>query len=158
MTWQPDDAEIRRNALALFQAWQQAVKQYEDSGEDDEPGLPDEAQAKIQKANQVYWEKQGELRKALDAEREAIEAQYRPSGPSALRRQMESARVAYEEAPGDSLLTNWQDEPILCAKSGLPILESDEYVEDEETGEHFLRAALGLPPRPVEADDVEEAA
>lgn len=158
MTWTPEDAEIRRNALALFKAWKEAEKNFEDSGEEDEPSLPDEARDRISKANEAYWQKHAELRKAHDAELSAIEAEFRPAGPSVLRAVRDRAEEAYNNAPGDAILTDWKDEPIFCAKSGVVLFETDEYIEDTETGEHFLRAALGLPARPVEDEEVEEAA
>jgi len=46
-------------------------------------------------------------------------------------------------------------DPEICAASGVAIWKDDEVVEDLETGEVFLRSALGLPQRP---DVVEEAA
>lgn len=38
-------------------------------------------------------------------------------------------------------------DPARCARSGVVLLADDELVEDPETGERFLRAALGLPAR-----------
>lgn len=42
-----------------------------------------------------------------------------------------------------------------CERTGIPICEGDETVEDLETGEVWLRAALGLPARDI-LDDEEE--
>lgn len=42
-----------------------------------------------------------------------------------------------------------------CAKSGLVLFDEDEVIIEHETGEVFLRAALGLPPRPVDDDEDE---
>lgn len=43
-----------------------------------------------------------------------------------------------------------------CVISGVPITPDDEIVEDTETGEVWLRVALGLPPRAAELVDREE--
>ena len=43
---------------------------------------------------------------------------------------------------------NYDDIPMpRCAKSGVVLLKGDELVEDAETDEQYLRAALGLPAR-----------
>lgn len=42
-----------------------------------------------------------------------------------------------------------------CERTGIPICEGDETVEDLETGEVWLRAALGLPARDI-LDDEDE--
>ena len=57
----------------------------------------------------------------------------------------------------------WDEEgrSLTCALTDLPILNSDEVLTDEETGERFLRAALPVPPRERDepaSDDVEAAA
>lgn len=43
-----------------------------------------------------------------------------------------------------------------CAKSGVPLLNDDETVEDLSTGEVYLRSALGLPARPETVSDETE--
>ena len=43
-----------------------------------------------------------------------------------------------------------------CERTGIPICEGDETVEDPETGEVWLRASLGLPARDILDDDPEE--
>jgi hypothetical protein len=40
-----------------------------------------------------------------------------------------------------------------CAVSGVALLTGDETVEDRETGDTYLRCAVGLPPRPLEAEE-----
>lgn len=48
-----------------------------------------------------------------------------------------------------------------CAASGVPLWENDEILDDQGTGEMFLRMALCLPPRPVKQtlpEPAEEAA
>lgn len=75
----------------------------------------------------------------------------------------EAAREAYAEQALD--LVRSGNSVVRCAKTGIPIEAEDEIVEDCDTGEVWLRAALGLPPRQeveeaeVEEDtDIEEAA
>jgi hypothetical protein len=41
---------------------------------------------------------------------------------------------------------------VRCAASGEPVLESDEIVTDQETGDIFIREAIGLPPRGIRAE------
>lgn len=156
--WNPEDAETRRNALALHKAWREAEKAYEESGED-EPELPEAGRAEIDLVWAEFRLKMKELTDIRDARIAEIHGKYLPNAPSKLRAAMEAAEQAYMDAPGDGLLENgWKGEAVICAKSGLPIYDTDEIVEDNETGEYFLRAALGLPPRPVEEEEVEEAA
>lgn len=67
------------------------------------------------------------------------------------------ARDAYADHPLKVFEAN--DGSVLrCGIMGVPIVAGDEYVEDLETGEHFLRSALGLPPRPdtVQAEEETE--
>ena len=45
--------------------------------------------------------------------------------------------------------TNDEGKVVRCAISNVPILEDDEVIIDEETGEKILRCLL-LPPRPAE--------
>ena len=62
----------------------------------------------------------------------------------------EEAWNAYSDC-GIDLDTDYSDEPILCAKSGLPMVEGDEWVMDTELPHlRYLRAACGLPPRALE--------
>ena len=46
--------------------------------------------------------------------------------------------------------------PMRCERTGIPICKGDETVADLETGEVWLRAALGLPARDIIDDDEEE--
>lgn len=68
------------------------------------------------------------------------------------------ARDAYADHPLTVFEAN--DGSVLrCGITGVPIISGDEYVEDLETGECFLRSALGLPPRPdmvVQAEEEDE--
>ena len=73
----------------------------------------------------------------------------------------DAALGTYESDPNPPLMIGHDSKVLCCAKSGVPLFESDEMVEDIETQELFLRSALGLPPRPKEveaqADFQEEA-
>lgn len=79
------------------------------------------------------------------------------------------AKLAAAEAPHREALDAWLEydygapvrtdddfEPIICAASGLPVFEDDQVIEDADTGEFYLRAALGLPP--LETPDEDAAA
>ena len=69
--------------------------------------------------------------------------------------------LAAMEASGMVLETGEDGNAVLCVVSGAPIVEGDETFFDYSTGEHVLRAALGLPPRPSEEQllpDMEEVA
>ena len=65
---------------------------------------------------------------------------------------MRDARAAWWDHPIDLVIDD-VGTPTRCAKSGIPIIEGDEVVTDEETGEMWLRSALGLPPRPETVSD-----
>lgn len=69
------------------------------------------------------------------------------------------AHMAYSRHPV-SLLLDDDGDVQRCAATGIPITIHDETVEDVDTGEIWLRAALGLPPREGEdeGDDIEDAA
>lgn len=44
-------------------------------------------------------------------------------------------------------------EVVRCERSGVPILHDDETVEDPETGEIWIRSAIGLPARAILDED-----
>lgn len=54
------------------------------------------------------------------------------------------------DAVGLEVSWNEDGEYLVCALTGLPILQGDEVLVDNETGEMFLRAALPVPPREQE--------
>lgn len=154
MTWEPEDAEIRRNALALHKAMRAAEDAYGKSDETDR--LPPEGEAELRAVDADYYARSGALRDEHRAKYDAVMAKYAPPGTT-LKSIWEGAERAYMDAPGDALAENDDGDAVICAKSGLPIFETDEVVEDPDTGEVFLRAALGLPPR-KDQDELEEAA
>lgn len=150
-----EDAETRREALRLYLIYQEADKAHEAAG-GAYPDVPEEASRRIREISNTYHDTANQLREKYEADVDAVEAQYR--APSPLREVRDAASAAYEASPGPGLLTDYDDDPVLCAKTGLPIWATDEIVEDPETGETFLRAALGLPARAIDADEIEEAA
>jgi hypothetical protein len=101
----------------------------------------------------------GEKYRALHQELEERENEER--GWAGKRAAKRAADKALDDYPEQLLLRYLAGEHVVacCGKSGVVLLESDEIVEDPESGEIFLRSALGLPPRPEEKDDeLEEAA
>lgn len=155
MSWEPEDAEIRRNALRLFkeaEAAQSAASAVTVGT------LPEDAQAKINELEDKYANDAHKLRDDLRTAIDAIRRQYEPADMAALKAKADAALQAYEEAPGPDIMKSWNDEPVICAKTGLPIWEDEEIVRDDDTDEIFIRAACDLPPRPVIEEDLEEAA
>ena len=70
------------------------------------------------------------------------------------RAKMQAAYDAYVAYEVD-LYTDGEGNPLKCGVSGVPLLGSDELLEDCHTGELFLRSALGLPPRPAQPDETD---
>lgn len=71
----------------------------------------------------------------------------------------DAAWKAYDDLVAPDLL-RLEDGPeyLVCSATGAPIWEHEGYVIDPETGEVWLRAAIGLPPRQeqTETEDVPE--
>lgn len=154
MTWTPEDAEIRRNALALHKAMRAAEQAYGDSDETD--SLPPDGEAELRAVDADYYARSGALRDEHRAKYDAVMAKYARPGTT-LKSIWEGAERAYMDAPGEALREDDDGNAVICAKSGFPIFETDRIVEDPDSGEIFLRAATDLPP-PREEDDLEEAA
>lgn len=155
--WTPEDAEIRRNALALHKAWREAEKAYEESGEDGAEDLSPEARMELRAADTDYYEKSAALREEHQARTDEIMKKYaKPASP--LKAAMDQAGLAYEQAEGPALREDDDGNAVICAKSGLPIWDNELTLSDEFGDEIVIRAATGLPPRYVDEDDVEEAA
>lgn len=111
-----------------------------------------------------------QIRDIERAERKAAEERVKAQA-APLHEQIKAAELAHEEAweaadaehdaaASNALLDEEACEPQYCAASGLLILDDDETIQDTETGELFLRRALGLPQRgyerpPFEPDDAE---
>lgn len=154
MGYVPEDIEVRRNALALHKAMREAQEAAESVAEAD---LPPEGEAEEKAARDAYYAARKAAEEKYDAEVIAINQKYLgDSSKPALDAAASAARSAYYDAEGAGLLEDGDGDAVLCAASGAPIYDTDEIVEDPETGETFLRAALGLPARP--ADEVYEEA
>lgn len=96
------------------------------------------------------------------ATEDAITARHE-SHPDLKAIETERSALAVEiDAVGLEVSWNEDGEYPICALTGLPILEDDEVLVDNETGEQFLRAALPVPPREQEPllpeDPVDEVA
>lgn len=70
----------------------------------------------------------------------------------ALSAKHDETQKAYEEYDCPALLTDYNEDPVRCALSGLILFEDDEVIKDDHTNEHVLRC-LVLPPREVAVDD-----
>lgn len=149
--------EAREEVGALFQASVDATNAYEDawSGEHDEIDLK---YRKLEsEADAAYEAKIAPFRHEHHARCQEIERQKNAEiGLTDLAAKRDAATDAYN-AHDLTVETNWQDEMLVCALSGLPILEGDETLKDPETNDLVLRC-LVLPPRPVEEEETEEAA
>lgn len=146
----------RREAEALFLAQVLAEKELSDA----EEALPDTpevtaAQARYeasQAAISAAYTERDNARNALYEARDAVKPD-----PS-LQPWRAAAQVA-TDAYDDHPLTieedyDAEDGIARCAASGLPLLDSDELLEDEDTGQKVLRC-LVLPPRAAELDEFE---
>jgi hypothetical protein len=102
------------------------------------------------------------LRKKHHEEVRAIESEKAAAlGIAELQALADAASEAWQNCPLNIQTTtedDYNEIPLKCAKSGVVILDDDETVVDEGTGEVFLRAAVGLPPRPQEAEEGQEEA
>lgn len=139
----PPDIDLRRKAL---DAWIKMTKAEADLDDgNDEWSATAEQQEKL-----------AELYKDYQRNREAVEDAYvsakaeilDPKGAKKeLRRIAAAARAAYESIECADISVDLDDNPEICAATGAPILEDDETVSDDRTGQVFLRSAVGLPPR-----------
>lgn len=73
---------------------------------------------------------------------------------AALEAARDAADDAYNDLPSPALAVGYYSNSTKyrCVVCGVPLWDTDEYLEDGETGDMVLRAAIGLPPRPVEED------
>ena len=71
----------------------------------------------------------------------------------------DAASDAYDALVSPSLAISYYKyaEKYRCVVCGIPVWDTDEFLEDPETGDLVLRAAIGLAPRPVDEDDAEES-
>lgn len=145
----------REKAAALYEAMVKAQNEFEEA--DNNCGSDAAVNEKFEKLDD-------EMRDRHDKEREALEAQRRAAhGLEELEAKKDAAKAAYNDESVPAVRTTWDDEGddriiVRCAKSNKPILEDEETVTVEETGEVFLRSELGLPPHEEPAEEVEKAA
>lgn len=149
MAYEPEDIEVRRNALALHKAMVEAEKAA--SGEF--CSFPVDALEKMDRLGREYRDACEKLSEQYQQAIDAIKSEFEENP---LRRAERDARDAYDAAPGPALNETFDGKAMICAVSGVPIWETDEIIEDPETGEVFLRAALALPPRPEPNDEDED--
>jgi hypothetical protein len=133
----PDLLE-REEAARLLTAYRDAI----DAQRNDE--YPPDVQARLDVI-------QAEYEKA----RIAVLAGYRRELHAGIEAAIAKTMNAYMSHPM-AMLEDDEGRPVRCAKSNIPILVDDEVVEDSETGETYLRSALGLPLRAIEEDDADE--
>ena len=92
-------------------------------------------------------------RKALNALRDRLRAEVEQHPDViAANAAAEAAHAAWISSKRAILEWEEDDTPVRCALSGVVLLQGDEVIEDQETGEKMLRC-LVLPPRSVEEED-----
>ena len=163
--------EMRETEARLYEASEAADAAYENAPgkpevEEKYEALKEAAEEELQKATDAAGEV---LYAAQKAAREAFDATVKPlyeahnkkvdeydaasakeQGLDALKAAMQAAQQAYDDHDaGSPVETDEYGKVVRCALSGVPLLEDDEVIVDEETGEKILRCLL-LPPRPAE--------
>lgn len=155
MSWEPEDAEIRRNALALHKAWRAAEQAYDESDEPVGDNLPPEGEAELRAVDADYYARSGALRDEHRAKYDATRAKYaKPASP--FKAAADEAERAYMDAPGEALLEDDDGNAVICAKSGFPIWEGEYIFTNDYDGKAVLYEAIGL--SPPDDEDLEEAA
>jgi hypothetical protein len=127
------DAAQRREALALFQAMVAAELARDESGEF--KAVEAKYQPILDAARNDYHKRIKEI-----TDQREVELAAQP-----LHVACEAAEKAWQDLPTSEYECGHDDEPILCALSGLPIFEDDAVVKDPETGERVLKVCLGVP-------------
>lgn len=155
MTYIPDDLAVREAAataltkIADLKAQRQGSRQ-----EFDLSDLPDEMAEKI---GQIQAEEAAALKELGQVFRLRIRDVCKAHGLVTqelidLDDAIERAEAAYDAMEGGALLVGDGGVPVRCKISGVPVWTTDEALEDYDTGEVVLRAAIGLPPRPIDED------
>lgn len=150
------DADIRRQAAALYMAWYKADQAYDAHVEaHDTMRLSDDVEARIAAIEDACHAQVHVLRAASESEISAIREAAVP-GSAAIEAQLkavaDAASDAYDEFDSSAIELDADGHPVLCALSGVPIFEDDEVLRDD-AGQVVLRSVVGLPPRPVEEED-----
>lgn len=147
------DNELREKAAELYLRLEKARAAFRSVEYQEDPPELREAIAALDRDYQIKIS-------ALQKERRerSIELRKTHSAGANLELAVEEAEAAFEALATGEPLTEWDEDTdehsiIRCKITGVPIFEDDEYVSDEETGEHWLRSALGLPPRPEVMED-----
>jgi hypothetical protein len=135
------DAVQRREALALWQAFQDAADAADAACDGGIEAIDAKYKPLYEEAQQAFLNRKAEI----DAQRRA-ELEGRP-----LQIAADAAEKAWHDHPTPEFERDHDEAPILCALSGLPIFEDDAVLKDTETGEVVLKACLGVPLD--EADD-----
>lgn len=150
------DNALREKAADLFLKLASARTAYRNAELEDEP---DELRTALFELDSQYQHKIGDLQK--ERREKSIELRRAHSSGANLELAVEEAEAAFEALETGEPLTEWDEDTdehsiIRCKITNVPIFEDDEYVSDDETGEHWLRSALGLPPRPEVTEDEDE--
>ena len=139
------DYEKRIEAKRLYDASVVAREAYENAVAD--APIPDEVHRKIsgmwQDHHMSVRRQRDEVQEAADA---LIDSAYNGGEIGALSAALRDAAGAYEDYDSPAIMTDEDDDPVICALSGAPVFDDDEIIEDPSTGEIVLRC-LVLPPR-----------
>lgn len=102
----------------------------------------DDATAEIGRQSMAEQEKEWDLYQQAMA---ANAAKFKPQREAIEKPFDEQIEALHFVAYPDNIMTDDDYEPVICAASGLAIFEDDEVLRDDDSGEVYLRAALGLP-------------
>lgn len=133
------DGEKRREAMRLFEVMRAAEKACSEA----ETAAGDALDAKYKP---IYQQARAEAEAAHNKRVAEINAQRNAeAADSPQLQQLEAATKAWQDFPCEDFNRDDDDEPVLCALSGLPIFDGDCVMEDPTTGEKVLKACLGVP-------------
>lgn len=150
------DNDLREKAADLYLRLEKARAAFRSVEYQDDPPELREA---LNALDRDYQHKIGALQK--ERREKSTDLRKAHSAGADLELAVEEAEAQFEALQTGEPLSLWDDDTdetsiIRCKVTGVPIFETDEYVSDDETGEHWLRSALGLPPRPEETEDEDE--
>ena len=159
------DPAHRLRAAELYLASIQAETAYDDYvSAIDQQELPEDAMQRINDIEHKCLEQVHALRKACNDEVAAIREAAQPgtgAEEERLKAAWTAARDAYDQFDCAEVELDGDGNPILCALTFVPIFEDDEVLRDNETGEVFLRSAVGVQPRAIveeaEGEEMEDA-
>ena len=120
--------------------------------------LTSETRKKLSDLDASYYAKCRAMHEQHELDKDAILNADQASNDHAASKAWKDAARAYEDFDAPDIVSDENDEIVVrCAKTGVPIFDTDEILEDPETCEVYLRAAFGLPPREVDAEQEEAA-